>query len=80
MCRRQMKYLVAALNDLGDMLTGQRVAPVEFHRAARRSLHFVGYEGLSMIAASGLDMAARDALARAADVPLAVLLGARWSR
>lgn len=72
---KAMKYLVAALNDLGDMLTGQRVAPVEFYRAARRSLHFVGYEGLSMIAASGLDMAAWDVLARAADVPLAVLLG-----
>jgi mandelate racemase len=27
---KAMKYLVAALNDLGDMLTGQRVAPVEF--------------------------------------------------
>jgi mandelate racemase len=43
--------------------------------AARKSLHFVGYEGLSMIAASGLDMAAWDALAKAADQPLCVLLG-----
>jgi mandelate racemase len=30
---------------------------------------------MSMIAASGLDMAASDALARAAGVPLCVLLG-----
>jgi mandelate racemase len=72
---KAMKYLVPALHDLGEMLTGKRVAPLEFYLAARRSLHFVGYEGLSMIAASGLDMAAWDALARAADVPLAVLLG-----
>jgi mandelate racemase len=72
---KAMAYLVAALHDLGEMLRGQRVAPVELYRAARRSLHFVGYEGLSMIAASGLDMAAWDALARAAGVPLAVLLG-----
>jgi mandelate racemase len=57
------------------MLHGKQVSPVEFYRAARRSLHFVGYEGLSMIAASGLDMAAWDALARAADAPLSVLLG-----
>jgi mandelate racemase len=42
---------------------------------ARKSLHFVGYEGLSMIAASGLDMAAWDALAKAANLPLCVLLG-----
>jgi mandelate racemase len=73
---KAMKYLVPALHDLGEMLTGQRVVPVEFYRSARRSLHFVGYEGLSMITASGLDMAAWDALARATDVSLAVLVGA----
>ena len=74
------KYLVPALHDLGEMLTGKRVSPVEFYQAARRSLHFVGYEGMSMIAASGLDMAAWDTLARAADVPLAVLLGGSTGR
>jgi mandelate racemase len=42
--------------------------------AARKSLHFVGYEGLSMIAVAGLDMAAWDALAKAANLPLCVLL------
>jgi mandelate racemase len=70
-----MKYLIPALQDLGDMLAGKRVAPIEFHKMARRSLQFVGYAGLSMIAVSGLDMAAWDALARAADLPLAVMLG-----
>ena len=72
---KAMNYLVPALHDLGELLAGRRVAPVEFYQAARRSLQFVGYAGLSMIAASGLDMAAWDALARAADVPSAVLLG-----
>ena len=57
---KSMRYLIPALNDLD---------------AARKSLHFVGYEGLSMIAVSGLDMAAWDALAKAAGVPLCVLLG-----
>jgi mandelate racemase len=72
---KAMRYLVPALRDLGETLKGQRVAPVELFAAARRSLHFVGYQGMSMIAASGLDMAAWDALARAAGVPLCVLLG-----
>ena len=72
---KSMRYLVPALHDLGEMLKGRRVAPVEFYDAGRKSLHFVGYEGLSMIAVAGLDMAAWDALARAADVPLCVLLG-----
>ena len=40
-----------------------------------KSLHFVGYQGLSIIAVSGLDMAAWDAFAKAADVPLCVFLG-----
>jgi mandelate racemase len=72
---KSMRYLVPALHDLGDMLKGRRLAPVELFEAARKSLHFVGYEGLSMIAASGLDMAAWDALAKAVNQPLCVLLG-----
>ena len=72
---KSMRYLVPALNDLSAMLKGRRVAPIELFEAARKSLHFVGYEGLSMIAASGLDMAAWDALAKAANLPLCVLLG-----
>jgi mandelate racemase len=72
---KSMRYLVPALQDFGDMLKGRRLAPVELFDAARKSLHFVGYEGMSMIAASGLDMAAWDALAKAANQPLCVLLG-----
>lgn len=73
--RQSMRYLVAALHDLGTLLAGRRLAPVELYDAARKSLHFVGYEGQSMIAVAGLDMAAWDALARAAGVPLCMLLG-----
>jgi mandelate racemase len=72
---KAMTYLVPALRDLGALLKGRPIAPVELYEAARKSLHFVGYQGLSMIAVSGLDMAAWDALARAAEVPLCVLLG-----
>jgi mandelate racemase len=72
---KAMTYLVPALRHLGALLKGRPIAPVELYEAARKSLHFVGYQGLSMIAVSGLDMAAWDALARAAEVPLCVLLG-----
>jgi mandelate racemase len=72
---RAMRYLVPALQDLGEALKGRRLAPLELYDAARKSLHFVGYEGLSMIAVAGLDMAVWDALARAAELPLCVLLG-----
>ena len=72
---KTMKYLIPALQDLGDLLKGRAVAPVELYELGRKSLHFVGYQGLSMIAVSGLDMAAWDARAKAAGVPLCVLLG-----
>jgi mandelate racemase len=72
---KAMRYLIPALHDLGGMLKGRRVSPFELYDAARRSLHFVGYEGLATIAVSGLDMAAWDALAKAAGLPLCVLLG-----
>jgi mandelate racemase len=72
---KSMRYLIPALRDFADVLKGCRVAPFEMYDAARRSLHFVGHEGLSLIAVSGLDMAAWDALAKAASLPLCVLLG-----
>jgi hypothetical protein len=70
-----MRYLIPMLHDLGEMLKGRRLAPIEFYEAGRKSLHFVGYEGRAMIAVAGIDMAAWDALARAAGLPLCMLLG-----
>ena len=72
---KTMRYLIPALHDFGAMLKGRQVSPFELYDLARKSLHFVGYHGLSMIAVSGLDMAAWDALAKSADKPLCVLLG-----
>jgi mandelate racemase len=72
---KAMRYLIPALHDFGDLLKGRGVSPIELHERARKSLHFVGYQGLAAIAVSGLDMAAWDALAKAAGLPLCVLLG-----
>ena len=77
---KSLNYLVPALNDLSDELKGLPVAPLDLYDKARKSLHFVGYEGLSMIAVAGLDMAAWDAVARAAGQPLCVHLGGTVAR
>lgn len=72
---KTMRYLIPALHDFNEMLRGRKIAPFELYELARKSLHFVGYQGISMIAVSGLDMAAWDALAKAASMPLCALLG-----
>ena len=55
---KAMKYLIPALLDFGEMLKGRRVSPVDLQETAPKSLHFVGYQGLSIIAVAGLDTAA----------------------
>jgi mandelate racemase len=40
---KSMRHLLPALHDLGEMLKGRRLAPIEFFEAGRKSLHFVGY-------------------------------------
>jgi mandelate racemase len=69
------RYLVPALEDLGEAARNQPVAPLDLYRRGIGSLHLVGREGLALIAVSGIDMAAWDALAKAANLPLAVYLG-----
>jgi mandelate racemase len=73
--RQSLRYIVPAIQDLAAARTGQRIRPLDDFQNGRRSLNLVGYEGVSMIAVAGLDMAAWDALAKAANMPLAVFLG-----
>ena len=73
--KQSVRYIVPALEDLAEAAKNQPLAPFDSYRRAVGSLHLVGREGISLIATSGLDMAAWDALAKAADMPLAVFLG-----
>jgi len=69
------RYLIPAIHDLVEAFKGKAMGPVDVFEAARRSLSLVGLEGMSLIAVAGIDMALWDALAKAADMPLAVYLG-----
>ena len=77
--KQSARYLVPAILDLAAARKGRPVAPFDDFRQGIGSLHLVGREGVSLIAVSGLDMAAWDALAKAANLPLAVLLGGTGS-
>ena len=63
------------VENLGKILKGNPVAPVEIHRKLQGVFRLLGPQGLTGIAASGIDMAAWDALAKACGMPLARLLG-----
>ena len=75
--KHSARYLIPAIHDLVEAFKGKAKAmgPVDVFEAARRSLSLVGLEGMSLIAVAGIDMALWDALAKAADMPLAVYLG-----
>jgi mandelate racemase len=73
--KQSARYIVPAIEDLAEAAKGQPLAPFDAYRRGVASLHLIGREGVSLIAISGLDMAAWDALAKAADMPLAVYLG-----
>lgn len=67
--------IVPAILGLAAARAGRPIHPADDFRQGLRSLNLVGTGGISMIAVSGLDMASWDALAKAADMPLAVFLG-----
>ena len=72
---RSPRYIVPAIEDLAEAEKGKPVAPFDAYWRGVSSLQLVGREGVALIAISGLDMAAWDALAQAADMPLAAFLG-----
>ncbi|HEX9183119.1 MAG TPA: enolase C-terminal domain-like protein [Burkholderiales bacterium] len=73
--RNAPRYVVPAIRDLAAARMGQPVRPLDDFRQGRKALNLLGYEGISMIAVAGLDMAAWDAMAKAAGLSLAALLG-----
>jgi mandelate racemase len=66
----------AILRDAVSQVAGERVAPVEIAAKLSRRFALLGVTGLARMALSALDLALWDALAVAARLPVAVLLGA----
>ena len=67
--------LRTVLQELGEGLRGQPAAPGQAFTRARGWFALAGYQGLALAAVAGLDIALWDALAQAAGLPLARLLG-----
>jgi len=69
------RAIISVIQELAAARAGQSIRPLDDFRNGLKAQNLVGLEGVSMIAVSGLDMAAWDALAKAANMPLAVFLG-----
>ena len=73
--KNAVRYIGPVIEDMAEAFKGRQLAPLDLYRDVIGSLHLLGRQGVSVIAAAGLDMAIWDALAKAAGLPLAVLLG-----
>src|SRR5262245_17764691 len=80
-------YLPAAAAAIARMLDevlraakGERVAPVDLWAALSRRFALIGVQGIVRMAMAGFDVACWDALARAAGLPLARMLGGQTTR
>ncbi len=73
--KNAVRYIGPAIEDMGETFKGRLLAPLDMYRDVIGTLHLLGRQGVSVIAAAGLDMAIWDALAKAAGLPLAQLLG-----
>jgi mandelate racemase len=69
------RAIISVIHELAAARAGQPIRPLDDFQKGLKAQNLVGLEGVSMIAVSGLDMAAWDALAKAANMPLAVFLG-----
>jgi len=70
-----LKPVVELLGNLGRLIAGEAVAPLELDGKLQRQFRLLGATGLTAMAMAGIDMAAWDCLARSQGLPLARLLG-----
>jgi mandelate racemase len=70
-----LRSLVQFLRDVAPDLVGKAVSPRERMRQLEKRLTLVGWQGVAGMAVGALDMALWDVLGRAANLPVAVVLG-----
>src|SRR5260370_5385433 len=78
--RLTLRSLAQFVHDIAPEFVGKSVGPRARMRQMEKRLKLVGWQGFAGMVVGTLDMGLWDALARAMDVPLAVLLGLRAGR
>src|SRR6266446_4004600 len=75
-----MPAIANILEEVERVLKGDRIAPVDLWGKLSQRFALIGVQGIVRMAMAGLDVAAWDALALAAGLPLATLLGSAPKR
>ena len=75
-----MPAIASILEEVERVVKGERVAPVDLWGRLAERFALIGVQGIVRMAMAGFDMAAWDALAQAAGLPLATLLGSEPKR
>jgi mandelate racemase len=75
-----MPAIAKILEEVERVAKGRRAAPVDLWHTLAERFALIGVQGIVRMAMSGVDMAAWDALAKAAGLPLATLLGSEPRR
>lgn len=75
-----LKPTAELVQGMETIIKGQPLAPTTLYDLLCKSFRLLGSEGIVLMAIAGIDMAAWDAAARAAQLPLAKLLGANPTR
>jgi mandelate racemase len=70
-----LKPLTSLLDDLGKMIKGDALHPVDIERKLRARMRLIGNQGLVNTAIALIEITAWDAFARLSDQPLAALFG-----
>jgi mandelate racemase len=70
-----LRPLVTMIEGLGELVRGEPLSPTDLDAKLRRRFTLLDTPGILGLALAGLDMCVWDALARAAGLPLATLLG-----
>ena len=73
--RQNLKPIVALCETMGEMITGDAVAPFEIEKKLRQKYTLLGVHNIVLFAMSGIDMAAWDAHAQRLGEPLVKVLG-----
>jgi len=71
--------VAAMLANLGDMIEGDLLAPIDVEEKLRGRLRLLGAQGVALMALAGIDQALWDASAKFHGLPLVKLLGAEPS-